>query len=387
MNFYTSHVIQTHTLLLLGFGLLSLPANAQTQQGTKDCSVIQNKIDAAAKQGGGKVVIEAGNYLCKEPIIIQSDNIELVGQTSSTPPNSGTKDIGAFNLVNIKIADARNIPAIVIGSIDTKWDPVKKDFFTPKTVRNVSVKNLTIDGNKDKQSQECWEGQLHGGCQGEVKAAIRNNGLTIRGAEDVSVSEVVLNNNRSGGMVTEKHCKNLKVSRMKASDNFFDGFAGYQTEGSTIADSELTKNHGAGASLDINFSKNKFQNVTFANNAHQGVFARSLDHLTFENSRIQDNGFQGLFFAPSESGPCPTHMVLRDTIISGSGRNNANLGQGLRLASEGCTDNCLDHVQFSNNVGGDLSWVGHGPNDIADPKKIACREVPEPVPSSHSTQE
>lgn len=347
----------------------------------RDCAEIQAKVDAAAAKGGGKVLIEAGTYVCQEPIIIQNDNIELVGATSGTPPTSGLNNIGALNLVKIKVADGRNCPAIVIGSPDTleKRDAQGRflDFYTPKQVKNVKVRNLNVDGNKDKQTEECWEGKKFGGCtQGTGKNAIRNNGITIRGAEDIEVSEVVLNNNRSGGMVTEKHCKRLKVTRMKSEGNFFDGFAGYQTEDSEFNDSELKNNLGAGASLDIYFSKNKFNNVTFQHNAHQGVFARSLDSLTFENSRIQDNGYQGLFFAPSEVGPCPTKMVLRNTVISGSGRVDPKLGQGLRLADPSCTQNCLENVEFKNNLGGDVSWASRGSrpgSDEVDPKTLECQ--------------
>ncbi len=365
-------------------GLGFLAACASTPSGgrmpaaaERDCREIQGRIDAAAAQGGGVVKVAAGTYVCEEPILLQSDNLSLIGETSQTPPTSGRENIGAYNLVTIKVADAKNIPAIVIGSIETNWDESRRDFHTPYIVRNIVVRNFNVDGNKATQSDECWDGHLLGGCQGRGKAAIRNNGITIRGAEDVTVSEVVLDNTRSGGMVTEKHCKRLKVSRMSAANNYFDGFAGYQTEDSEFVDSIMTNNRGAGLSLDIYFSKNLFKNVDLVKNDHQGVFARSLDSLTFDDVRIVDNGYQGLFFAPSEVGPCPTKMVLRNSVISGSGAMNASLGHGLRLAHPSCVDTCLDNVRMGGNKAGDVSWAdkGTGPHrDVFDPAALRCQK-------------
>lgn len=281
------------------------------------CRKIQELINNAPQSNGGASVtvqIPPGNYICREPIFIERSHINIVGGGG----------------VNIKLADNANAPVLVIGSRHTARlkDPVtgKEDFFTVaadgsqkiKVVKNVSVSGLNIDGNKDKQRFECWtpntdqpirkpkEPISNSTCSGTGPSAIRNNGITIRGAEDIKVSDVVLDNNASGGMVTEKHVARLNVTGMKARNNWFDGFAGYQTTDSVIQDSELTNNLGAGASLDLHFNNNTFLRTKLSNNAHQGVFARELSGNKWIDSDISCNGYQGIFLASSHSGPIDT---------------------------------------------------------------------------------
>jgi hypothetical protein len=288
---------------------------AQLSYASNDCRQIQSLIDNAKTSSSQvTITVPAGDYTCQEPIFIERDNINLVGAGK----------------VKIKLADNANAPVMVIGSRHTKWmkDPNtgREDFFTVaadgssqiKTVRNVRVSGFDIDGNKDNQSYECWtpnattpprkpgEAISNSTCDGTGPSAIRNNGITIRGAEDIQVSDVILNNNASGGMVTEKHVARLRVQRMKASHNWFDGFAGYQTEHSTIEDSELTNNQGAGASLDLNFNNNTFLRTKLSDNAHQGVFARELSGNKWVDSEISCNGYQGVFLASSHAGEIET---------------------------------------------------------------------------------
>jgi hypothetical protein len=299
--------------------------------------------------------------------------------------------------VNIKIADNANIPAFIIGSPDTVrgklenyipdikthpvpgWEPNKEDSFTPKRVKNVKLRNFSVDGNTDKQffdpargdAGECWDDPKTpevDNCKADGKAAIRNNGITIRGADDIEISDVVLDKNRSGGLVTEKYCRRLKVTRMKASNNFFDGFAGYQTVDSVFQDSVWAYNRGAGASLDIDFSHNTFRNIEFRNNKHQGIFARNLNNLKVENSKLVGNGYQGVFLAADGKFPCPSYVSFHNTEISGSGSEDRSQGVGIRLNDNECPNNCIGSgVTFgarNANPAGDISWSGKVPGDI-----------------------
>jgi len=288
-----------------------------------DCASIQALIDAAGP-GPSVVRVPPGNYTCREPVIIQRNDISIEGQG-----------------VNLKLADNANAPVMIIGSPHTKWmkhpQTGVEDFYTVaaegssqiKVVRNVRVSGFNIDGNKDNQSFECWtarstlpprkagEAISNSTCSGEGPSAIRNNGITIRGAEDIQVSDVVLDNNASGGMVTEKHIKRLRVQRMKARNNWFDGFAGYQTEDSSIEDSELSNNQGAGASLDLHFNNNTFLRTKFSDNGHQGVFARELSGNKWIDSEISCNGYQGVFLASSHSGEVDTAALRIDARKAG----------------------------------------------------------------------
>jgi hypothetical protein len=295
------------SLRKLALFMLSIPSAYAA-----DCARIQELIDAAPA-GKAVVRVPAGDYVCQGPIIIQRSDISVEGAG-----------------VNLKLADNANAPVMIIGSPHTKYikHPVtgKEDFYTVaapgssqiKTVRNVQVSGFRIDGNKDKQNFECWtpnstapirspgEGISNKTCGDDGPSALRNNGLTLRGVEDVLISDLVLDNNTSGGVVTEKHIKRMSAKGIKARNNYFDGFAGYQTEDSVIEDSEFTNNAGAGASLDLFFNNNTFRRTKFNDNGHQGVFARELTGNTWIDSEISCNGFHGVFLASTHGAEIDT---------------------------------------------------------------------------------
>ncbi len=331
-----------------------------------DCDVIQNKIKEVASKGGGIVKVAAGDYVCRTPIIIDTDNIQLIGESAGPVTSTGRSKIGELNQVRLKLADNVNSPVLIIGSPNSKVNDIPA-----KIVRNIKVQNLDIDGNRANQSteqaSECWEGLINKqGCQDAGRASVRNNCITIRGAEDIEVSEVRLSNARSGGIVTEKYCRRLTISRIISTKNFFDGFAGYRTEASVIRDSILDENEGAGASLDLEFNYNRFINVSFSKNKHQGVFARFLHGVDFERSGFIDNGYQGLFLANNGTpGYCANNIRVLGGTIQGSGALQKGLAQGIRINNDDCRGSCVYKTKFSKNNLADISHE-KGPIKLAD---------------------
>ncbi|MEZ0392256.1 MAG: right-handed parallel beta-helix repeat-containing protein [Pseudobdellovibrionaceae bacterium] len=347
-------------------GLLFLQQTAQAQS-PQDCQVIQNLINKAAQKKSAEPVevrVPEGDYLCKKPIIINQSNLKIIGANQN---------------VRLKIADKKNIPAIIIGSEKTQWDAKANDFVTPYRVHHVEVDGFKVDGNKENQSDECWNGHLQKskkdktprGCTDTGESAIRNNGITIRGADHIRVANVVLNNTRSGGLVTEKNCHDLVIENMTAENNFFDGFAGYQTVNSVIRKSRLSNNNGAGASLDIDYSHNRFEDVDFVNNAHQGIFARGLQGLTCDHCTIDGSGQQGIFLANSSVKPCPSEVRILNSTIKGSGRLKKDEGHGIRLNDLDCEDTCVRNTNFSKNIAGDVSIAGKEDASVAG---IQCKD-------------
>ena len=80
---------------------------------------------------GGSVVLGGFRFLVRQPIVIDRDGVELRG----TGP-----------MTTLKLADDANCSVVIVGSVST---PI------PRIVKDVSVRHLTIDGNREAQAWEC----------------------------------------------------------------------------------------------------------------------------------------------------------------------------------------------------------------------------------------
>lgn len=274
---------------------------------------------------GGRVILDAGIFPVHEPIVLDRDNVELRGAGPETV---------------LRLADRSACPVLVIGSIVT---PI------PRTVSRVAVRNMVIDGNRRTQDQECWGGI----CDTGGVSVIRNNGLTIRGASEVKVEHLVARNARSGGVVIEKHCREIYLDDLESSDNHFDGLACYETEDSYFNRLNLHHNQFAGMSLDLDFNHNVIKSAEIHHNGAQGIFMRKSNNNDFKKLALHDNGNQGIFIAQADEyvdTSCKNN-VFSDMIVIN------NKGFGLRVNDLSCTENLVRNSQFKDNASGNVSEV------------------------------
>ena len=272
---------------------------------------------------GGSVVLGKAEFLVSKPIVIDRDGVELRGTGPETV---------------LKLASEANCSVVIIGSTST---PVHR------IVRDVSVRNLTIDGNREGQAWECCGGP----CDNGGLSVIRNNGITIRGAEDVCIEHVVTRSARSGGVVLEKHCRRVFIHELESHNNHFDGLAAYETEDCTFSRLHLHHNQSAALSFDWKFNRNLITNSMLENNGSQGVFMRDSIENQFMNLTIQNNGLQGIFIAQTESLPdtaCLKNSFTKLTVTQ-------NKGHGLRINDASCTGNIVSGSHFADNAQGDIS--------------------------------
>ena len=272
---------------------------------------------------GGSVVLGKSEFSIRQPIILDRDGIELRGTGAETV---------------LKLAAEANCSVVIIGSALT---PVAR------IVKDVSVRFLTIDGNREGQAWECCGGP----CDSGGLTVIRNNGITIRGAEDVCIEHVVTRRARSGGVVLEKYCRRVFVHDLESHDNHFDGLAAYETEDCTFTRLHLHHNQSAALSFDWKFNRNLVADSRLENNGSQGVFMRDSVENQFRNLTIQNNGQQGIFIAQSDSLPdtaCVKNSFTKLTVT-------ANKGHGLRINDATCTGNVVSGSRFANNSQGDIS--------------------------------
>lgn len=314
-------------LSALAFSTAFLPALSEAipfpQPRIKDeCQFIRDKIDSLSK-AGGVVKIPAGTYTCKAPIIIARDNVMLKGAER-------TKTI-------LRLADYVHVPLLVVGHPHTIVR--EGNLETPWRVKNIVVKDMTFDGNRAKHyvSREC--GETH--CDGDV-TSIRNNAISIRGASHVTIQDVTAHSSISGGLVTEKTCDNLKIINFESHSNFFDGFAGYETEDSEFINVNLHNNRGAGISIDIRFNNNVFKGGQLYMNNDVGIFARDLHGNRFEDLKIINSGSFGVFLASTFAGKpelCARDNTFSGVKIVGSGK------QAFRV-NDSCAGNRIENKSF-----------------------------------------
>lgn len=265
-----------------------------------------------------EIVIPEGSYVANRPIIVDRSDVSIVGKGQ----------------VTITLADHANSPLLILGNIETPAKPVSR----------LKVSNLILKGNRIHQDMECWGGP----CDSTELSKIRNNGITLRGVHDVEINNVQTLSMRSGGVVTEKVCTELKINGLVSKDNYFDGFAGYETTRSIFKNLDLSENLGAGISLDIHFHKNKFQNVLMNKNMDVGIFMRDSNGNKFANVKISDSGSHAVFISQVDelAGTVPKNNTFEKLFVDGG------KGNGFHLNNAG--NNRLVNPKFNNVRGQDI---------------------------------
>jgi hypothetical protein len=297
---------------------------------------------------GGEVQLGPGIYECNEPVLLHTNNITLRGAGAATC---------------LKLAASANCPVIIIGDPSTRLDGITS---------GVRVSDLSIDGNRKEQQNECWDGA----CDTGGKSAIRSCGIVIRHAEDVLVREVSIAHCRSGGLVTEKGCRRLTVRQMEASDNEFDGLACYETENSIFTGLQLHDNKAAGISADIHFNGNLLTDIFLSDNGTHGIYLRDSRENLFQSIMIHGSGRDGVFIDQVDDDPktASTWNSFVGMMISGS------RGAAVRINSPNCVHTMLSGCQFTGNEGG-LSEAKPGLatlNDSDTGSNRAVKRAPKP---------
>ena len=288
----------------------------------RDLAAIANALEALPPEGG-TVYLPEGLYLLKGPVVLDRDNLTLRG--------SGPKTV-------LQTMDGADSPVIIMGSIET---PVHR------ITTNLTVSDMTLDGNRMVRKYECWTGK----CDEGGKTYIRNNCLTVRGVENSRIARIKATRGRSGGLVTEKIVRRLIVEDFEAWDNHFDGLACYETEESVFTGLHLHHNQFAAISLDIQFHKNAIVNSLLEHNGHQGIFMRDSSSNVFQNLVIRYNGGQGIFVAQVDDD---ASKACRDNVFSGIRAEHMG-AMAFRVNDASCIGNILTNSVFMDNPMGDIS--------------------------------
>ena len=289
-------------------------------------------------EGGGIVELGSGTFSIKHPIIIDRDDVELRGRGPGTV---------------LFLAAQANCPMVVIGSTSTptRW-----------SVRQVTVRDMVIDGNREGQDFECYGGP----CDDRNLALLRNNGITVRGAEDILIENVVTRRARSGGVVLEKTCRQIRITGLESYDNEFDGLAAYETEDSSFTRLNLHHNRSAGFSFDWRFNRNHITDTMASENGSQGIFMRDSIGNVFERLTLQANGEQGIFMGETRTLPGTACRYNKFLAVNITG----NKAEGIRINDASCTVNTLHSSVVAGNGKEDISLADFGQLEVIQPGKL-----------------
>ena len=119
---------------------------------------IQQALDRLPASGG-EVVLPPGTFEVSQPIVLQRDHQSLRGSGDATV---------------LHLADGANCPVIILG------EPINHP---QRTVKDLRVSGLFIDGNRYRQQRELWRLSGEG-------SEIRNNGITVQNVSDSVVEHV-----------------------------------------------------------------------------------------------------------------------------------------------------------------------------------------------------
>lgn len=288
------------------------------------CNAIQ-----AAINKGGEVFVAAGTYRCRNSIVIDRDHVTLRGAGEATI---------------LRLEPSVNRPVLIVGQ------PAPR---VPVTTRaHIRIANLLIDGNRTQQPFEC---HLSDACAGDD--FLRNNGILLRGVQDVLVEHVTVKSARSGGLVSEHGTRRLTVRDFTSYDNHFDGLGGYRTEDSLFSGLHLHDNGAAGLSFDLDFVGNTVSRSVIADSRDVGLFMRDARSNVFSAVHIRDSGSFGAFVAENpdpDGGPTSCNMFTGIEVVR-SGRNPAKSGHGMAFRDPSSLHNLVIGAQFLGNRDGTIS--------------------------------
>jgi hypothetical protein len=276
---------------------------------------------------GGRVLLQPGTYLVRQPIILRQDKQTLRG--------AGVETI-------LFLADHANCPVVVLG------DPLDR---SKGPTDGLLLYDLSVDGNRIRQDTELWRILPDG-------PRVNNDGVVVWDIDGATVQDVTCARCRSGGLVSSARARNLTVRGYTAFDNQFDGLACYGTARCRFIRLNLYANLSAGISLDLGFNHNLINRAVLTGN-DVGIFMRQSRNNAFERVTIRHSHHDGVFMA--QAGDMTRHgwRLTPGTECIGNTFEDLRVlncgGRAFRVNNVSCTNNKIDGAQFLANTHGGLS--------------------------------
>ena len=259
--------------------------------GTDAYTVAQSAINALPSSGG-EIIFRSGRYYLSDFIKIVKNRTTLTSEHAE-----------------LYMMDNTNCSAIVVGDYENE-EPAF-------TIVDVVIEGFFIDGNRLNQGNETDRNYPY----------LRNNCITFRKTERCSIKNCRLKSARSGGFVSEKHCKYLNIEDSIAWDAEYDGFCGYVTERSIYNRLTAYDNLYSGFSFDWYFNRNTLYALIAFDNSDNGVFMAGGSWNIFYGCYIAENNGDGFCFPNEAPGSIVRNGIQCSNIIDND-RYGVKMGKG-----------------------------------------------------------
>jgi len=213
------------------------------------------------------ICLNAGIYRLTRPLIIARSNLTIFG--------------GNAKLV---IESNINYPVIHIGSTKLRKPSTST---INGIVRNVTLHNLFVDGNKTNAVENSDFGYW-----------IKNNAISIRFAQNISLVDCHANNSRSGGIVAAMS-QDIFIKNCQSDQNAYDGVAPYRCTNVMIFGCGLNGNVYSGLSIE-QCRQVYVCGCRFANNADWCVFMRRSTDIFVVNNTMSSSENRSIFSSKSK---------------------------------------------------------------------------------------
>lgn len=312
---------------------------------------IINAINDLSLRGGGKVLIEAGNYIISKRIPLKS-NIELYGL--------GSVLLDGSTMVSANDAIFTNDSAITLSNVYIR-NLTLKGRFTYGTAPNYAVNINPVDGIRLGRISNCaFEDLSFLNCFNSIRLGVASPNTNDLGASNSNgITIANINNEYILGGVQLYSCDNVFISNIKG-NHFGDdlvailstvpngsnniiidgiyGSNGRETNPSGVISPGIVLKIDGGSTSGIN---NVIARGIIAKNVYNGIWANRVKTLKLTDYQVTDAFLDGVYLTE----------IAKNSVVSGGSLYACNLSQGSDHAHIGGV-NIGDTEISSNNIYG-----------------------------------
>lgn len=290
---------------------------------TDDSSAIQDAIDAAELVGGA-VFIPEGTYIIDTDLVIDSNNVQILGA-------------GRGSILKAKASTDVNV--IKVSGAD-----------------HILIQDIAVDGNKTNIDP------ITPGTQ-----YILENAIWITGCNDVTVTRCHIHDHAAGGIIAD-NSTHLIFTENYIENGVDNGiFLRPETDGADVACADVTIANNIVHDMDFSgIQAIKSNNITISGNVSynngpsasqgDGIGVEGCEYVTIQGNICYNNGIQGINCRQTEEGVVSplgsSHIVITGNVVYGHSSTNGDSGGILILATDDvvCSNNLLYDNYFNINI-------------------------------------